>query len=122
MKLKSILLSAALISTSATVEAGTNWFEVAGKAINAAIDIKQGNVDKAVNRFAKPYVTPEQYEADPDRYADWIYVERKRNIFSPEYYDQWCSYPIRANVIQIDASEFPKGCPKYLAVHPNEAY
>lgn len=122
MKLKSIIIAATLSLTAVTAEAKTNWLEIADKALGAVADIRSGNVDRAVNRYVKPYVTPEQYEANPEKYGDWIYVERKRHVFNPEYFDQWCTYPIRARVIDIDASEFPNGCPKYIAVHPNEAY
>ena len=67
------------------------------------------------------FVFPEVVKGHEYMYSEWIETPRKRAWVNPEYFDQWCSYPMRAGVMQFDASKV-KECPKPIYIHPNAFY
>ena len=120
--LTSVVLATALISTETSAK--TDWWGVASDVLELTSTVMNSKAPVASggtrSHRAKSYVTSYEYEQAPALYSDWIKVDRKRHSFSPEFFDQFCSFPMRAGLIEY--AHNGKECPKFIMVHPSEFY
>lgn len=133
-----IALSLSVATASSTTQAGDKdmWWELGAIALGAGIAYASKSNNQETRNVAeaagvvlgsaqdgigiKKYITPAQYESNPQAYREWIQVPRVRNVFMPEMDEGNCVYRMRAGM--IDVAEPRGGCYKYVAVHPNNFY
>ena len=133
---KTIALSVTLI-TAPTANAGNeDWWEIGAAVVGLGVALAANSRDqdtRTAGRNAeiilgsvndgigiKKYIMPDQYEGNPGAYSQWVKVPRVKHLFMPEMDDGNCVYKMRAGM--IDIPEPRGGCPKWVAVHPNNFY
>lgn len=120
----SLLAVTAIAATD--VQAKTDWWDVANGVLDiaaAAVGTANGKVVNTSGRnYGKRYVTPEQFDRNPENYLDWVKVGRARSVFGPMGEpDGICTYKVRGNLIDLQESRFGE-CPPYIYVHPDQVY
>lgn len=129
-----IALSVVVISTP--THADDSWWELGAAVVGLGVALSKESRNQDVRDTGrkaeiimgsindgqgfKKHIMPDQYESNPQAYAQWVKVPRVKHLFMPEMDEGNCVYKMRAGM--IDIPEPRGGCPKYIAVHPNNFY